>query len=65
MIIEKPAHKMKVIVKLMEKCVNPEEVCNGCPYINDVNCLSNLMKDGAYYLKQTLEKSEGAKNGRL
>lgn len=51
MIIEKPAHKMKVIVKLMEKCVDPEEGCNGCPYINDVNCLSNLMKDGAYYLK--------------
>lgn len=54
----KPNHRMKTVVKIMEKCLNRDETCEGCEYTEDIDCMQKLMADGLYYLQQTLEKSK-------
>ena len=52
----KPTHKMKTVVKQLDRCIKNE--CSGCYLQKESDCMRNLMYDAQYYLKMTLEKSE-------
>ena len=64
--IPKPKHKMKTLIKYMEQCYFGAG-CTGCPYdegsIFTAKCRTAMMQDALYYLRQTLEKSEGKDEG--
>ena len=57
MVVQKPTHKMKTVIKLMDQCLDSAQPCEGCEYIQYTDCVQRLMADGLYYLKMTLEKS--------
>lgn len=61
--IPRPPHKMKTVIKLIDRCLDDEQECGDCPYIRNSDCQRMLLKETAYYLKMTLEKSgKGQKN---
>ena len=55
----KPSVRMKTVVKTLEKCLADD--CKGCYLKEENNCMTFLMMDCLYYMKQTLEKSEKEK----
>ena len=56
--IPKPTRKMKTVVNQLEQCLYFNG-CQKCWLKKYSNCQQLLMADGLWYLKQTLEKSEG------
>ncbi len=60
--IPKPSVKMKTVTRQMEHCL--EVNCKGCYLKDNQHCVEFLMSDALWYLKQTLEKSEGGNGGK-
>lgn len=56
----KPVHKMKTVVRQLDRCIKNE--CSGCYLQKESDCMRSLMYDSLWYLKQTLEKSERRNN---
>ena len=56
--IPKPKHRMKTVTKQIEDCLYYTR-CSTCWHKGDKLCQIKLMSEGLYYLKMTLEKSEG------
>ena len=56
--IQKPTRKMKTVAKQIEACLYFND-CRTCWHKGDKLCQIKLMSEGLYYLRMTLEKSEG------
>lgn len=56
----KPTHKMKTVVRQLDRCIKNE--CAGCYLRAESDCMRCLMYDSLWYLKMTLEKSERRNN---
>ena len=60
----KPRRRMKTVVKYMRNCLHLTD-CLSCAYAEyGEACQLILINDALYYLEQTLEKSEGKKDGK-
>ena len=61
--IPKPLKKMKTVAKQLEECLYYNN-CSCCWHKGDKLCQIKLMSEGLYYIRQTIEKSEGGNGGK-